>query len=711
MGNYFDETIETESLNLGGGTYPWCGTGWLGIGYSLTRYGNEFIYAYDFGGWYSIIKILNDGTDSLIYCSEDDNQNQISSVYPVVNSKGEYLMIYFNSSEYDSTLGVFTKSFAKNDTLLSTNIIENFLERGEYAYWGDRKSIKAFAVNDSLFQILFIDSLKLKTYKVDINGNLLSKNIYPIYNPSREEYNFYTYSDNFSMSNFNDGSKQILISLNNFTVQSNTLFLFDSEGELISEPIFDSTFNYRLGESFFKNKANQFNFTTTINNSAYLMKYDNFNLIDSIKISKPIAKSNEVKPVISKYNDDFFVAFNNEVETIGRGVSVEGISTTNDIKLNSKKHQFFDDGTSMVVWNNGQNYTTITSGFSIYDENFNLIKTDTLINSISDNYGFCSGNISPNGELFIIYQNLNGVFIAKYTKNGELIKSSKFIEEAVRYRRWAEIFYDDSNIFVQWNKKIFTLSNDLHITKTSRNDIYTKIFKYWGDDKFGSFVYYSYEQSLYYSLFNSYGDTLVPNIDLANGEIFSEVKAGYAKPNQFIVLYKSAEEIYTKTYNIFGEMINDKFIVHKIENETINDVSFAVNGDKIIFTWSGKKESEDNYDIYAVSYNLDRVTNVEEILNNNLAEEFQLFQNYPNPFNPSTVIKYQIPANVKSKMSNIKLIIFDILGRKVATLVNQNQKAGNYEVEFDAADFSSGIYYYQLSAGSFIETKKMILLK
>jgi hypothetical protein len=90
---------------------------------------------------------------------------------------------------------------------------------------------------------------------------------------------------------------------------------------------------------------------------------------------------------------------------------------------------------------------------------------------------------------------------------------------------------------------------------------------------------------------------------------------------------------------------------------------------------------------------------------------FTLQQNYPNPFNPSTVIKYSIPANVKSEMSNVKIVVFDILGREVATLVNENQKAGNYEVTFNAKNLTSGIYFYRLQSGSFVESKKMILVK
>ena len=90
---------------------------------------------------------------------------------------------------------------------------------------------------------------------------------------------------------------------------------------------------------------------------------------------------------------------------------------------------------------------------------------------------------------------------------------------------------------------------------------------------------------------------------------------------------------------------------------------------------------------------------------------YNLSNNYPNPFNPSTKIKYQIPSNVKGETANVELIVFDILGREVATLVNEQQKPGYYEIDFSASHLTSGIYFYRIQAGKFIETKKMVLLR
>jgi len=86
--------------------------------------------------------------------------------------------------------------------------------------------------------------------------------------------------------------------------------------------------------------------------------------------------------------------------------------------------------------------------------------------------------------------------------------------------------------------------------------------------------------------------------------------------------------------------------------------------------------------------------------------ETKLYDNYPNPFNPSTRIKYQV-----SSISHVSLVVYDVLGNEVATLVNDEKPAGSYEVNFNASMLASGIYYYRLTAGTFAEIKKMILLK
>ncbi len=103
-----------------------------------------------------------------------------------------------------------------------------------------------------------------------------------------------------------------------------------------------------------------------------------------------------------------------------------------------------------------------------------------------------------------------------------------------------------------------------------------------------------------------------------------------------------------------------------------------------------------------------------DVINRKNNKNYILEQNYPNPFNPSTTIKYSIPNVERMRATTAQLVtlkVYDILGREVATLVNKEQKAGNYEVKFNAEMLNSGIYFYQLRSGKYSVTKKMLLLK
>lgn len=131
----------------------------------------------------------------------------------------------------------------------------------------------------------------------------------------------------------------------------------------------------------------------------------------------------------------------------------------------------------------------------------------------------------------------------------------------------------------------------------------------------------------------------------------------------------------------------------------------AISGSVLHTLW--RDDRGGNLEIYYKCNPDGNVTGIETV-KSDLPEEYFLNQNYPNPFNPSTKIGYVIPNGVRNLVT---LKVYDVLGNEVATLVNEEKTAGSYEVDFNASQLSSGIYFYKLTVGSFIETKKMILLK
>jgi len=124
-----------------------------------------------------------------------------------------------------------------------------------------------------------------------------------------------------------------------------------------------------------------------------------------------------------------------------------------------------------------------------------------------------------------------------------------------------------------------------------------------------------------------------------------------------------------------------------------------------IFIGGDVADSTNGWNFFALKINQNLGTNVEHQYIK-IPVDYALNQNYPNPFNPTTKIVYQIP-----ELSFVTIKIYDVLGNEMAVLVNEEKPSGTYEVEYNASSLPSGIYFYQLNAGSFIETKKMILIK
>ncbi|MBU0473370.1 MAG: T9SS type A sorting domain-containing protein [Bacteroidetes bacterium] len=142
------------------------------------------------------------------------------------------------------------------------------------------------------------------------------------------------------------------------------------------------------------------------------------------------------------------------------------------------------------------------------------------------------------------------------------------------------------------------------------------------------------------------------------------------------------------------------------------EYSFIDDKTSKVFKNLGGLEEELQYRLKQIDFdgNYEYSDIVEVKLTENI-KEYKLEQNYPNPFNPTTTIKYSIPNNVKNEMSNVKLIVYDILGKEVATLVDEKKNAGNYEVKLNASNLASGIYLYKLQSGEFVQTKKFVLMK
>ncbi len=175
------------------------------------------------------------------------------------------------------------------------------------------------------------------------------------------------------------------------------------------------------------------------------------------------------------------------------------------------------------------------------------------------------------------------------------------------------------------------------------------------------------------------------------GDTIGEVLYSTQQPGKVFVLNGTDGEIlfeYT-----FGTSINERAdrvaMVSSVDGNQSNEF-IAVSRDGRVKFFSGGPNG-----VIGISGN-----------NNSVPKSFALYQNYPNPFNPVTQIKFDVP-----RVSNVKLVIFDVLGREVAVLVNGEMKPGVYNADWNASSFASGVYFYEIKAGDYRDVKKMILVK
>jgi len=170
----------------------------------------------------------------------------------------------------------------------------------------------------------------------------------------------------------------------------------------------------------------------------------------------------------------------------------------------------------------------------------------------------------------------------------------------------------------------------------------------------------------------------------------------------------------TQTNLVFDEELNSETLYWV--NDLYNGSSEQLSGsDLSTFTVSLTSYGTAVYTIskYEEMVEIPEIPNIVSVKINNdeIPNKFALSQNYPNPFNPSTTINFSIPNDNSRRSGEVKLVVYDILGREIKILVNKKMTPGQHEVQFNADELTSGIYFYTLSAGDFFQTRKMILLK
>jgi uncharacterized delta-60 repeat protein len=238
-------------------------------------------------------------------------------------------------------------------------------------------------------------------------------------------------------------------------------------------------------------------------------------------------------------------------------------------------------------------------------------------------------------------------------------------------------------------------SNNIYVTGSSRNAPYSGAEDYLtikynsAGDSLWTARYSGISTDIPYALFVSKSDTAV----FVTG--FSRHDTTQGSEDILTVKYNitNGSQLQECRYNGLGDSTD---IAYDITLDSLNDVFLAG------FQYSGLGTGNDWVTLKYLRGELIEVQTISSLV----PKGFQLFQNYPNPFNPSTKIRFQIP-----KTERVKMNVYDVLGREVAVLVNENMHAGTYEVNFNSSLLPSGVYFCQLRTNEYRDVKRMVLIK
>jgi len=372
-------------------------------------------------------------------------------------------------------------------------------------------------------------------------------------------------------------------------------------------------------------------------------------------------------------------------------------------------------------------------------------KTATLVRRIYvDNlYTSTEGNVEelPNGNRLISWGHNYAPFLTEITPDDSIAYELSYTNYVDTYRAFR----------YKWETNLFKTNEDsINFGKVADGDSVIKSITIYNPRDTALTINEFYNRDASFSTISKFPLTIQPKDSATIKVMFKPVKRGIFTDKENIRIFGSQQMI-ARQVNLYASTINlinpinapsnlkaisidsseaelkwidnsdneSKFVIERKDGDSSSTNNFiAIDtvqaNDTLYYDKTVKNSFVYTYRIYAVNKDtLSTFSNLAEVeivtsvnVNQKIPNQFALYQNYPNPFNPSTVIEYDLP-----KSSNVTLKVFNLLGQKIKTLVNKFQRAGEYSVEFNGANLSSGIYFYELKTKNYMSIKKLVLLK
>jgi len=450
-----------------------------------------------------------------------------------------------------------------------------------------------------------------------------------------------------------------------------------------------------------------------------------------ISINQPLAYVHKIKKINSTefgavgetinetgHRDIFFAKFNYDSLIFSKSYHSETSLVAQDFEVT-------DDSSFIIVGDNA--ILKISSiGDSIWLKNINTVPNASTLYSIvqvdDTNFVAC-GYIPVFQPPYLIYYS---IWVFKFNLNGEIVWQN-FYGGATYYLSdygIKLIHTSDNNLLMTGtiSQMIFLLKTDI-----DGNEIFLKHYNNFtpfsdpvasynlsGDNDNSYFITgststWSESKNILLIKTNSDGDTLfIRNYDGNIPNIYSRDDYGvYVKKLENNNILLGGNGFTSWDYKpllviVLADSVGNIIWEHTIENDTASTLmTLDISNENKLYYLGTENILPNNIFIIKTSYD---VTNIVE--NKTFLNDYKIYQNYPNPFNPTTKINYSLPQT-----NFVTIKVYDLLGSEVKTLVNEEKLIGNYEVEFDASNLSSGVYFYRIQAGKFLDTKKLILLK
>jgi photosystem II stability/assembly factor-like uncharacterized protein len=381
--------------------------------------------------------------------------------------------------------------------------------------------------------------------------------------------------------------------------------------------------------------------------------------------------------------------------------------------------QFVNNNTGFIGGDEGKLYKTTNAGlnWTLFDHNFysefnSIFFFDAQTGFMGGDFGKLYKTTDGGVSLDTIYPGLNDHFHSVYfpsrdtgymaTKYAGLLKSTNGGTNWIVLRQPNGDFFE--GLFCLNNNTVFASGLGLH---SSNN---WQIFRSTDGGVNWDSIYIQSAGFVYSTHFT---DSFTGYAATGSGKVYKTTNGGSNWASKL-------DDSSSAFHSVFFVNPNTGFVVGYLNSNYAKTTNAGE-------TWSVYNSYLFNglYSVYFIDantgvavgyYRIIRTTNGGEPIgikpiSSEIPKTFSLFQNFPNPFNPVTRIKYDIPPSKGARGMMTKLIIFDVLGKEVQTLVNQHLSPGTYEVNFDGSNFSSGVYYYRLDAGDYTETRKMVLIK